>query len=73
MRKLYIKEEKTSDSEENTYTNLIKDLNVIKNNLECDYKNLQCVSDEKLLDYYTYKIKSDESKYDFLIKELKKL
>jgi len=55
-----------------TYQELLKHLKEIKQNLESDYNNLQYIQDQNLVDYYTYKIKSDEAKYDYLLREAKK-
>lgn len=48
-------------------------IKITKKNLERDYNNMQFIKDENLTDYYTYKIKSEEAKYDYLIKEAKKI
>ncbi len=57
----------------NTYEELMKHIDKVKKNLERDYNNMQFTEDENLVDYYTYRIKSEEAKYDYLLKEAKKI
>ena len=74
MDKDFIKEINVIDRKQaNTYRELMNNIESVKKTLERDYKNMQFVEDINLVDYYTYKIKSEESQYDFLIKEAKKL
>ena len=74
MEKGFIKEIKITDTEgTNSYEQLLKNIESAKQILENDYKNMQFVEDKDLIDYYTYKIKSEQAKYDFLIREAKKL
>ena len=37
------------------------------------HNNMQLVNDDGLLDYYAYRIKSEESKHNYLIKQIKRL
>lgn len=70
----FIKEIKITDiAGTDSYEQLQKYIESAKNILENDYKNMQFVEDKDLIDYYTYKIKSEQAKYDFLIREAKKL
>lgn len=49
---------------------LIKSINFVKNSLNNMYNNMQFAENE-LVDYYTYQIKAQESKYNYLIKQAK--
>lgn len=61
------------NSDDINLNEIVKNLNIVKKDLEADYINIQYANDEKMLDYYTYKIKSEEAKYDFLIKKAKEI
>ena len=70
----FIKETKVHDrSNVDSYQELMNNIEKVKKTLESDYQNLQLINDVNLVDYYTYKIKSEEAKYDFLIQEAKKI
>lgn len=70
----FIKEIKVTDrSNVDTYQELMGNIENIKKNLERDYKNMQFIEDQNLVDYYTYKIKSEEAQYDYLLKEAKRM
>lgn len=56
-----------------SYKELMGNIEKVKKNLERDYNNLQFIEDRNLVDYYTYKIKSEEAQYDYLLKEAKKV
>lgn len=58
-----------SDEEKNS--ELIKNIQIVKNTLSNMYNNLQ-FADSDLIDYYTYQIKAEEAKYSYLIKQAKK-
>ena len=74
VEKDFIKEVKVMDrGKVDTYQELMANIEKVKKTLERDYNNMQFVEDRDLVDYYTYKIKSEEAKYDFLIKEAKKV
>lgn len=74
MKKDFIKEMKVIDrSKVDTYKELMNNIEQVKANLERDYNNMQFTEDRNLVDYYTYKIKSEEAQYDFLLKEAKKV
>lgn len=60
-------------SKVDTYKELMSNIEKVQKNLERDYNNLQFIEDRNLVDYYTYKIKSEESQYDYLLKEAKKV
>ena len=50
---------------------LIENIKIVKNTLSNMYNNLQ-FADSDLIDYYTYQIKAEEAKYNYLIKQAKK-
>lgn len=72
LEKGYIKEINISDGNSTSHQQLMKNIEIVKRNLERDYNNMQFIEDENLVDYYTYKIKSEEAQYDYLIKQAKK-
>lgn len=74
MEKEFIKETKVVDGKAiNRYQDLMNHIEKIKQTLKSDYNNMQYIVDESLLDYYTYKIKSDQAQYDYLIQQAKKM
>ncbi len=74
MEEEFIKEMKvTNQAQANSYEELMSNLEKTKRNLEADYANLQYIDDQSLVDYYTYKIKSDQAQYDYLIKQAKRV
>ena len=50
---------------------LLKSIKFVKTTLGNMYNNLQ-FADSDLIDYYTYQIKAEEAKYNYLIKQAKK-
>ena len=50
---------------------LLQSIRQVKNTLGNMYNNLQ-FADSDLIDYYTYQIKAEEAKYNYLIKQAKK-
>ena len=50
---------------------LLQSIRVVNNTLGNMYNNLQ-FADSDLIDYYTYQIKAEEAKYNYLIKQAKK-
>lgn len=74
MEREFKKEETVVDGKTtNRYQDLMNHIEKIKQTLKSDYNNMQYIEDESLLDYYTYKIKSDQAQYDYLIKQAKKM
>lgn len=68
----FSKEFKIEDkTEEEKDVELVETIKNIKKNLKNMYNNLQ-YADSDLIDYYTYQIKAEESKYNYLIKQAKK-
>ena len=50
---------------------LLQNIVLVKKALANMYNNLQ-FADSDLIDYYTYQIKAEEAKYNYLIKQAKK-
>lgn len=68
----FIKEFKIEDkTEEERDQELLDTIKFVKKNLGNMYNNLQ-YADSDLIDYFTYQIKAEESKYSYLIKQAKK-
>ena len=72
MHNEFVKEtlilDKNDEEKDEELFNTIKE---VKNNLINMYNNLQYANSD-LIDYYTYQIKAEESKYSYLIKLAKK-
>ena len=67
----FIKEVKIEDkSELEKESELIDNIRFVKNSLNNMYKNLGFAEGD-LVDYFTYQIKAEEAKYDYLIKKAK--
>ena len=58
-------------SKEEKEKELIEAIRNVKKELKNMYNNLQ-YADSDLIDYYTYQIKAEEAKYNYLIKQAKK-
>ena len=52
---------------------LVSQINEIQNSLKNSYSNMQLAQNCHLLDYYAYKIKSEEALHEFLIEQYKKI
>ena len=52
---------------------LKEEIKEIKSVLSNSYENMQLVSDEGMIDYYSYLIKAYEAKYGHLLKKFKKI
>ncbi len=61
-------EDKTEDEKNEE---LVEEIKKVKKNLSNMYNNLH-YADSDLIDFYTYQIKAEESKYNYLIKQAKK-
>ena len=71
MREEFIKEEIILDkSEEDIRIDLLNGLNSVKNSLKVSYNNMKYAEGD-LVDYYIYKIKSEEAQYAYLLKKIK--
>ena len=67
----FIKETKIKDrTEEEKEYELIENIKFVKNTLNNMYRNLQ-FADGDLIDCFTYQIKAEEAKYNYLIKKAK--
>ncbi len=68
----YVREVKINDkNDQEKNVELLSNIQVVKNSLCNMYNNLQ-FADSDLIDYYTYQIKAEEAKYNYLIKQAKK-
>lgn len=71
MREEFIKEERIFEkSEYDRKLELLNGLKVVKNNLSTSYNNMKYAEGD-LVDYYIYKIKSEEAQYAYLLKKIK--
>ena len=67
----FVKEVKIENKTElEKESELIESIKFVKKSLDNMYKNLE-FADGDLIDYFTYKIKAEESKYNYLIKKAK--
>lgn len=67
----FVKEVEISDLDENEKNiDLLRNIKIVKETLNNMYNNMQ-FADGDLIDYYTYQIKAEEAKYDYLIKQAK--
>lgn len=67
----FVKEVEISDLDDSQKnSDLLKNIRIVKESLNNMYNNLQ-YADGDLIDYFTYQIKAEESKYDYLIKQAK--
>ena len=68
----FYKEFKIEDkTEEEKELEIVEAIKKVKKDLKNMYNNLQ-FADSDLIDYYTYQIKAEEAKYNYLIKQAKK-
>lgn len=68
----FVKEVKISDKNDlEKDAELLDSIKEVKNALLNMHNNLQFANSD-LIDYYTYQIKAEEAKYNFLIKQAKK-
>ncbi len=68
----FVKEVEILDMNENQKNDdLLKNIKSVKETLNNMYNNLQ-FADSDLIDYFTYQIKAEEAKYNYLIKQAKK-
>ena len=67
----FVKEVEISDLDESEKnSDLLKNIKIVKETLNNMYNNMQ-FADGDLIDYYSYQIKAEEAKYDYLIKQAK--
>jgi len=52
---------------------LTEELNEVESALTDSYNNLQIVTEEGLIDYYTYQIKAYEAKHKYLLEMIKEI
>ena len=67
----FVKEVEISDLDDSQKNrDLLKNIKIVKETLNNMYNNMQ-FADGDLIDYYSYQIKAEEAKYDYLIKQAK--
>ena len=70
MLREYRKEDK-EELKEGTYADLLNNIVESRNKLNDCHHNLNYVKDEGLVDYYIYRIRSEQSRLNYLIKQAK--
>ena len=72
MQEEYVKETKLIEKTEiEKEIELIRTIIKTREELKCNNMNFEFAKDD-MVDYYTYQIKAEESKYNYLIKQAKK-
>ena len=72
MQEKFVRETKILElQEEEKKLELLKGVDETRNNLRNMYHNMQ-FAESDLIDYYTYQIKAEEAKYNYLLKQIKK-
>lgn len=50
---------------------LIEEISQVESSLSAIYNNMQYAEDIEIVDYYTFKLKSEQAKHDFLMRKIK--
>lgn len=50
---------------------LIEEISQVESSLSAIYNNMQYVEDTEMVDYYVFKLKSEQAKHDFLMKKIR--
>ena len=50
---------------------LVEEITQVESSLSAIYNNMQYVEDIEMIDYYVFKLKSEQAKHDFLMKQIK--
>ena len=50
---------------------LVEEITQVESSLSAIYNNMQYVEDIEMIDYYVFKLKSEQAKHDFLMKKIK--
>ena len=50
---------------------LIEEISQVESSLSAIYNNMQYVEETEMVDYYAFKLKSEQAKHDFLMKKIK--
>lgn len=50
---------------------LIEEIVQVESSLSAIYNNMQYAEDIQMVDYYTFKLKAEQAKHDFLMKKIK--
>lgn len=49
----------------------VEEITQVESSLSAIYNNMQYVEDIEMIDYYVFKLKSEQAKHDFLMKKIK--
>ena len=49
----------------------VEEISQVESSLSAIYNNMQYVEDIEMIDYYVFKLKSEQAKHDFLMKKIK--
>ena len=50
---------------------LVEEITQVESSLSAIYNNMQYVEDIEMIDYYVFKLKSEQAKHDFLMRKIK--
>lgn len=50
---------------------LIEEISQVESSLSAIYNNMQYAEDMEMVDYYVFKLKSEQAKHDFLMKKIR--
>ena len=50
---------------------LVEEITQVESSLSAIYNNMQYAEDIEIVDYYTFKLKSEQAKHDFLMRKIK--
>ncbi len=50
---------------------LVEEITQVESSLSAIYNNIQYAEDIEMIDYYVFKLKSEQAKHDFLMKKIK--
>ena len=50
---------------------LVEEISQVESSLFAIYNNMQYVEDNQMIDYYVFKLKSEQAKHEFLMKKIK--
>ncbi len=50
---------------------LVEEITQVESSLSAIYNNIQYAEDIEMIDYYVFKLKSEQAKHDFLMRKIK--
>ncbi len=71
LKKRYIKDKSNNEHNEYNKQKLLDDLEKARQDLEIANINFEFAQNKEMIDYYIYKIKSAEIRYQYLLKQVK--